>query len=62
MFPMVNTEVKMPKKMFDALTVYEGVCAVTHVKSTDTEKVKAYLREKHGEKLAEQFKPEYLYD
>jgi hypothetical protein len=60
MFPLVNTDIKMPKKLFEALGIYETVCAVTGVKKVSEDDVKKYLAENHGDDMANQFKPEYL--
>lgn len=60
MFPLVNVDIKMPKKMFEALGIYETICAVTNVTYVDEDTVKKYLTEKYGSELAEKFKPEFL--
>lgn len=58
--PCVNTEVKMPKKMMDALNGIEAIGAVTNYKSVTHEFVINYLTDRHGKELADKFKPEYL--
>lgn len=57
----VNTEVKMPKRMFDAIGIFEAICCVTGKKTCTEDEVRAYLREKHGDKLADAFRPEYMF-
>lgn len=59
--PIVNVDVKMPKKMLNALNVHEAGCVVTGVKSVTVDAVRLFLRERYGEELAEQFRPEYLF-
>lgn len=61
MSPLVNTDVKMPKAMFEALGIYETICVVSKVNSVTTEQVKQFLEQRYGKKLADQFKPEYLF-
>lgn len=62
MSPLVNTEAKMPKKMFDALCVHEAMCCVQNIFEVDEASVSKWLAEKHGSDFAAKFKPEYLMD
>jgi hypothetical protein len=59
--PIVNTEVKMPAKMLEALGLHETRCVVTGVKSVTAESVKAFLTDRFGEKLASKFDPAFLF-
>lgn len=59
--PMVNTDIKMPKKMFDALAFYESHCIVRSIEAVTTAQVQAFLTENYSAALAQGFKPEYLY-
>lgn len=59
--PNINTDVKMPKKMMNALNRNEAICVVTGVKSVTEEDVREFLRKEYGEEFASKFKPEYLY-
>jgi len=61
MKPTINCDVKMPKKMMEALNLYETHCVVFEIKTTTQEKVKAFITEKYNKKLADKFKDEYLY-
>jgi len=57
---VVNVGVKMPRKMLDALAIYETTCVMQNKQQTTEEDVKVYLEHRHGPDLAAQFKPEYL--
>lgn len=58
---IVNTEIKMPKKVFDALCLFETFCVFTNKKEASVEEVKAWLESKSGKQIADGFKPEFLY-
>lgn len=59
--PIVNTDVKIPAKMLEALTLHEMRCVVTGVESVTQESVKTFLFKRYGTKLANNFKPEFLF-
>jgi hypothetical protein len=59
--PYMNTSVKMPKAMFDALQKHEITCCVTNVKSVTEDDVRSFLRTHYNDKMAESFKPSYLF-
>lgn len=58
MIPVVNTDVKMPKSMFDALTLLETHCVAYSIKNVDVNFVADFLIKFN---VKENFKPEYLY-
>lgn len=58
MKPIVNTDVKMPKKMLDALTLLETFCMANQIKEVDRNFVSNFLDQYN---LSGSFKPEYLY-
>ena len=60
--PIVNTDVKIPAKMLEALTLHEMRCVVTGVESVTQESVKAFLTDRFGAKMANNFKPEFLFN
>jgi hypothetical protein len=60
--PIVNTEIKMPAKMLNALSLHETRCVVTGVQSVTEESVKAFLTKRYGEKLASTFDPKFLFN
>jgi hypothetical protein len=58
--PYVNTDVKIPRKMLDALTLHEFSCAAQDIHAVSAQSVEAFLLTRFSKKLASQFKPEYL--
>lgn len=60
--PIVNTEIKMPAKMLNALSLHETRCVVTGVSEVTEASVKAFLTERYGEKLANTFDPKFLFN
>jgi hypothetical protein len=59
--PIVNTEVKMPAKMLEALGLHETRCVVTGVHEVTEESVIKFLTDRYGEKLASKFDPKFLF-
>jgi hypothetical protein len=60
--PIVNTDIKMPAKMLEALSLHEMRCMVTGVKEITEESVKVFLTDRYGEKLASKFEPRFLFN
>jgi len=60
--PIVNTDVKMPAKMLDALGLHETICIVTGVHEVTEQSVVEFLIERYGDKSSATFKPEYLFN
>ena len=61
MTPTVNVDVPMSKAMLDALTLHETYCVASGIESVTHESVCAFLSQRFGELIANQFKPDYLY-
>ena len=61
MKPIVNTDIKMSKKMLDALTLFGTYCVATLIKETNKSEVKKFLEINFGKNIANNFKEEYLY-
>jgi hypothetical protein len=59
--PIVNTDIKMPAKMLEALGLHETRCVVTGVQSVTEESVKAFLADRYSKKLASTFDPKFLF-
>lgn len=59
--PIVNTDIKMPVKMLDALGLHETRCVVTGINAVTEESVRAFLLDRYGEKLASKFDPKFLF-
>ena len=60
MYPRVNTYAKIPKRMLDALCIFEAFKVLAQDAPVTEDEVKSFLAERYGQKLADQFKPEYL--
>ena len=58
---IVNTDVKIPKKMLDALTLFETYCVANMKKETTEDEVKSFLKSLFSKGFANKFKSEYLY-
>ena len=61
LLPIVNTETKMPKKMLNALTLFETYCVVSNINSVTYQSVIDYLTSHYGIELSQHFKPQYLF-
>jgi hypothetical protein len=61
MIPVVNTNTAMPKRMFQALSRLETICAVTQRDSMPEAEVREWLEEKFDKTLADAFKREFLF-
>lgn len=61
MKPIVNTDVKIPKAMLSALSMFETYCVALGKNSTTEDEVKSFLKYTYGDKLANQFREEYLF-
>lgn len=62
MSPILNTEVQMPKDVFDALVLHETYCVVSGIESTTPESVKQWLFNRFGETIADKFDESYLFN
>jgi hypothetical protein len=61
MKPYVNTDVKMPKKMLEALSLHETFCIMSNIKEVTEDSVKQWLVNNFNDGIAKEFKSEYLY-
>lgn len=57
----INHNIKMPKKMYSALLLFDFASSLKDKEETTEEEVKSYIRDEFGDKLALKFKPEYLH-
>jgi hypothetical protein len=62
LLPIVNTDIKMPAKMLEALGLHETRCVVTGVSKVTEESVKAFLSDRYGEQFASTFDPKFLFN
>jgi hypothetical protein len=58
--PYVNTDVKIPKKLRDALTLFETSCCMRGVKTVTALDAQQFLAEHFDNNLASTFNSEYL--
>jgi hypothetical protein len=58
--PYVNTDVKIPRKMLEALTLHEVSCAARGIETVSEPAVRQFLADRFNPALALRFKPEYL--
>ena len=61
MSPIVNTEVKMPQHMLEALTLHETYCVMSSITKVNETKVRQWLLDNFDQKISDAFKSEYLY-
>lgn len=61
LLPVVNTEEKMSKKMFDALSLFETYCVVSGIDTVTYQQVIDYLTSHYGSELFQHFMPKYLF-
>jgi hypothetical protein len=62
LLPVVNTEIKIPKKMHNALALFETYCAVSGIEIVTYQQVIDYLTKHNGIELSQGFKPQYLFN
>ena len=58
--PLINTDVRIPEDMFDALLINEVNWICKRIDAVYEEDVKGFLSEEYGQKMANRFKPKYL--
>lgn len=61
MTPIVNTDIAMPETLFESLCLFETWCVAKQKSDTSEIEVRQWLTERFGDKVARQFKPEFLY-
>ena len=59
--PIVNVDVKMTRKMLQALGLLEATCVVKGIETVTEAEVRAYLAERHGTAFAATFRPDFLH-
>ena len=60
--PIVNTDIKMPAKMLEALGLHETRCVVTGVTKVTEDAVITFLSDRYGKKFASTFDPKFLFN
>jgi hypothetical protein len=59
--PLINTDVRIPEDMFEALLINEVNWICKRIDAVSEEDVKGFLAEEYGQKMANRFKPKYLF-
>lgn len=57
---VVNVDTDMPSQMLDALSIFETTCVAKRIDVTTESDVKEFLKQKFGQDLSDNFRPEYL--
>jgi hypothetical protein len=52
----------MPKDILEALTMHEFYCIGSKIKEVTPESVREFLTARYSKKIADKFKPEYLFN
>jgi hypothetical protein len=58
--PYVNTDAKIPRKLREALTLFETSCCMRGVKTVTASDVQKFLTDSFGSNLASTFSSAYL--
>ena len=58
---VVNTDIKMSKKMMEALSLFEACCVIQKIQETTECEVKEFIKENYDQNTADKFKTNYLY-
>jgi hypothetical protein len=61
MFPVVNTDIRMPKSMMEALSLFETQCVMLKIEEVNLEDVLDFLTKNYDKNFGNKFKIEYLY-
>lgn len=61
MTPIVNVDVKMGKKMLDALSIHEAYCTGMKIDEVTEKDVKEFLSDRFSNKLSDKFEIKYLF-
>ena len=62
MSPYVNTDIKMSKKMLEALSLHETFCIMSNINTVTESSVKEWLEKNFNKKISDDFKSDYLFN
>ena len=62
MSPIVNTEVKMPQRMLEALTLHETYCVMSSIKKVNESEVRQWLLDNFDQHMSDNFSSDYLFN
>ena len=58
---VVNRDIKMPKKMIEALSLFEAYCLIHKIQETTELSAKEFIKKHYNQNLSDKFKINYLY-
>ena len=61
MSPYVNTDVKMPQSMLEALSLHETYCIMSNIKDVNEDDVRQWLLKNFNKKVSDKFNTNYLF-
>ena len=62
MSPIVNTEVKMPQRMLEALTLHETYCVMSSITKVNESEVRQWLLKNFDQNMSDEFSADYLFN
>jgi hypothetical protein len=62
MSPIVNTEVKMPQRMLEALTLHETYCVMSSITKVNEAEVRQWLLDNFDQHMSDDFSSDYLFN
>jgi hypothetical protein len=62
MSPIVNTEVKMPQRMLEALTLHETYCVMSSITKVNESEVRQWLLKNFDQNMSDEFSSDYLFN
>lgn len=62
MSPIVNTEVKMPQYMLEALTLHETYCVMSSITKVNEAEVRKWLLDNFDQHMSDDFSSDYLFN
>jgi hypothetical protein len=62
MSPIVNTEVKMPQHMLEALTLHETYCVMSSITKVNENEVRQWLLKNFDQNMSDEFNSDYLFN
>lgn len=62
MSPIVNTDVKMPQHMLEALTLHETYCVMSNITKVNEAEVRQWLLKNFDQHMSDDFSVDYLFN
>jgi hypothetical protein len=58
---VVNRDIKMSKKMMEALSLFEAYCVIHKIQETTEYEVKEFIKKHYDKNISDKFEANYLY-